>query len=278
MSYGEIKKSLNSTVGTEEFKPLNQLFNQMLDQTMKFYLGGREIFLEDGTFQIPYNAKQLKISAIAAGGNGTSPNSDYLGGNGGNAGELIENYIYNINKETSVDITVGTGNTVLQFKGMDSGVINTITLIKGENTTRLGGVGGTGSSSSRRTGGGGGGAGGLFIDGVVSGYTGMADGTGGNGAGYNQGGGMGGSMSVSSNGRSQNGGDATYPSIGGAKGGQGGKNDSSNTGKYSSGGGGAGAGYGAGGGGGGNRGSGGAGGSAVGVGGQGANGVVVIEW
>ncbi len=219
MSYTEIKGTINSTLGTDDFKPLDQILND------NFATRGSAVFTESGTFIVPDGVNILYVTGCAAGGDGTIGNRGSMiagskigskGGSGGSAGEYIERYPIDVTINKTISVVVGTGNTI----------IGDLVLIKGGNTdtTLQSGAGGTpgnetsgvsfscpggkggsyrgsgftGTTDSFRgnSGGGGGGAGSYFGQGGKGGNGDFSVGTGGhpglNGTGYGSGGGGGG--------------------------------------------------------------------------------------
>lgn len=61
---------------------------------------GSAFFTQDGTFTVPNFVTSIRVSACAA-------------GVGQNAGEWIENQIFNVSPGQSIDLTIGSGNTVI---------------------------------------------------------------------------------------------------------------------------------------------------------------------
>ena len=78
MSWDEVKYAVNSTLGTEEFLPLNELIKNIY---------GEKMFTSDGVFTVPNGITEVYISACAAGGDGPSAFTEA----GGKAGEFILN-------------------------------------------------------------------------------------------------------------------------------------------------------------------------------------------
>lgn len=61
---------------------------------------GYKMFTADDTFVVPAGVTTIRVSACAAGVKG-------------NAGEWIENQIYDVSPGQSIDLTIGTGNTII---------------------------------------------------------------------------------------------------------------------------------------------------------------------
>nr|DAQ90137.1 MAG TPA: hypothetical protein [Caudoviricetes sp.] len=214
MSWGEIKKAINSTLGTSGFLPLDKLIQYNIDKT-----NGKDVveFVSSGNYttHIPVWANRVRITAAAGGGGGYANN-----GGGGGGGAAILNNIYTISdalKNTDIRVKVGSGGSGAYYiytesdgytiKGPYDGSDTTITAF---NIKLLGGKKGT-RSAGGEAGGTGGGAGGLNSAGSA-GISG-AGGTGGAYSRFNYGGG-GGSLGA--------GGDGDYNSSSGkAEGGSG---------------------------------------------------------
>nr|DAF53018.1 MAG TPA: hypothetical protein [Phage sp. ctPjm15] len=162
MSWGEIKKAINSTLGTSGFLPLDKLIQYNIDKA-----NGNDVveFKDSGTYtaHIPVWANRVRITAAAGGGGGYA-NS----GGGGGGGAAILNNIYTISdalKNTNISVTVGSGGAGAKYVYEDDAAVRQGPY-DGENTTinafgitLNGGKAGT-SSSGGAAGGSGGGAGG----------------------------------------------------------------------------------------------------------------------
>lgn len=106
------------------------------------------IFTSNGTFKVPPGIDTIFVTAIAAGNSGesgttggTGDTTERIGGNGGNggrggnAGQKVINLPINITPNSSVSVTVGSGNTIFGSH---------LTLIKGGG--QWGGAGGKGGN------------------------------------------------------------------------------------------------------------------------------------
>lgn len=144
MSWAEIKAALNSTLGTEDFLPLDQLF------------GGYVEFTENGAFTVPPKVTEIWITACAGGGGGSSYSTTGASrvGCGGGGGDAIENRKFTVTPGQEISITVGTGGA----GGYNTGGTGGNTII-GSLITLTGG-GGAGSTTGGVAGGAGGGRGG----------------------------------------------------------------------------------------------------------------------
>ena len=112
-----IKYALNSTLGTEEFLPLDQL---MSVRVMEVYEALRTPYVEyesAGTFEytVPDGIHKLYIAACAGGAGGTGASGDRYTdlpktpGAGGGGGEAVINYEMRVTPGEIVNITVGAG-------------------------------------------------------------------------------------------------------------------------------------------------------------------------
>lgn len=144
MSWAEIKAALNSTLGTDDFLPLDQLF------------GGYVEFTENGTFTVPPKVTEIWITACAGGGGGSSYSATGASrvGCGGGGGDAIENRKFTVTPGQEISITVGTGGA----GGYNTGGTGGNTII-GSLITLTGG-GGAGNTTGGVAGGAGGGRGG----------------------------------------------------------------------------------------------------------------------
>lgn len=238
MSWGEVKKALNSTLGTNGFMPLDELIARVTgyyaQQTIYEYEtpGNHEI-------TIPYNCASVKITACGGGGGGGSAShssGDYArGGGGGGGGAAIFEEIYAVNPISKITIKVGAGGTGYKYSSANStqstsGEATTIAGLKSGLLLLSGGAGASGKyGHGGSAGGAGGGRGGDGQD--ASGTTGGdagADGVTGTGGtspacsstSYRSGGGGGGSIGNGGNGAYYSSGEK--PATKGVRGGGGG--------------------------------------------------------
>lgn len=203
MSWGEIKKAINSTLGTSGFLPLDKLIQYNIDKA-----NGKDVvkFGSSGTYttHIPAWANRVRITAAAGGGGGYSN-----GGGGGGGGAAILNKIYTISdalKNTNISVSVGSGGGGCYYQYNNSTESYDSTGPYDGNNTRIdalniilvGGKKGT-NSAGGAAGGSGGGSGGYNSAGSA-GISG-AGGTGGTiGSSYGRYGGGGGSVGAGGNG------------------------------------------------------------------------------
>ncbi len=125
MSWDEIKYSLNSKLGTADFKPIDRML----------YRPGKLIFTANGSFTVPDGVDTVFVSGIGAGGDGSAGNYSYrIGGSGGKCGAFTYKRPVSVTPGEVINYTVGTGNTV--FKS--------VVLAKGGNPSTLTGNGGAG--------------------------------------------------------------------------------------------------------------------------------------
>ena len=240
---------------------------------------GSQMFTENATFVVPARVTSIRVSACAA---GVSPY----------AGEGIVNQIYDVTPGQEIQLTIGTGNTIIgDFVTLVAGAMST-----SSPTTKLGYAtgysGGKGYSAGGHGGffgyGGGAGGGGSSISTRGGGGGAGIDGAGGNvndnngGAGGGSSGGAGGYSGTQSNNRAGAGGSAKVGSLI-YKGGSGSGNNTKAGGDgsiYGAGGGGGGLpnGYYGGGGAAGGYGAGGGDAGSGAAKGQPSNGMVLIEW
>lgn len=175
MSWGEIKKAINSTLGTS--------ISKSLDEWLK-YRGGDFIFeySSRGTFSlaVPSWATIAIITACGGGGGGGNGGSDDYGfynGGGGSGGTAIINKIYSVTGGSTISITVGGGGPVGR-NGESTIIGNLVTLVGGKS-------GGNGSTAqgkggaSAGTGSGAGGNGNAYGSAGLSGGGSSTDGGGG---------------------------------------------------------------------------------------------------
>lgn len=225
MSWGEIKKAINSTLGTSGFLPLDKLIQYNVDKA-----NDKDIaeFGTAGTYttHIPVWANRVRITAAAGGGGGYAS-----GGGGGGGGAAILNKIYTISdalKNTNITIVVGAGGEGAYFVYSDSTESNirygpydgSNTTINAFNIALSGGKKGT-SAAGGAAGGSGGGAGGFNSAGSAG-----ISGTGGTGGTYSSSygryGGGGGSLGAGGNGAFSSSNDDIYGGNGQRGGGGGG--------------------------------------------------------
>jgi hypothetical protein len=107
MSWAEIKSALNSTLGTPNFKALDQLIKDTvteLAETSKIWT-----YDTPGTYtwQRPPGVGTVEVTIVGAGGGGAS-GGYYSGGGGGGAG-FINTRILDVSGFDSVQVTVGAG-------------------------------------------------------------------------------------------------------------------------------------------------------------------------
>lgn len=165
MSWGEIKKAINSTLGTSGFLPLDRLIQYNIDKD-----NGKDVveFGSSGTYttHIPLWANRVRVTAAAGGGGGYAN-----GGGGGGGGAAILNKVYTISdalKNTNISLSVGSGGVGAYYTYDNSSeryiqhgpYDGSNTTINALNITLVGGKKGT-SSAGGAAGGTGGGAGGL---------------------------------------------------------------------------------------------------------------------
>lgn len=198
MSWGEIKKAINSTLGTSEFSPLDKLIPYYIDKG-----SGDDIveYTTPGvyTITVPIWASNARITACAGGGGGYA-NQTGTGGGGGGAAILNKLYtVPNAIKDTRISVSVGSGGDGCYYKDGSGSSYDVFgpydggnTTISALNITLSGGKKGTGTSGGA-AGGTGGGAGGNPGTRNTAGGTGGAgvSGAGGKGASYYAGGGGG---------------------------------------------------------------------------------------
>lgn len=150
MSWAEIKKALNSTLGTDKFISLDQLIK-----------GGQQTFTSNGTFVVPKGIEFIKVTACGggAGGNGGSTEgSSFSGGGGGGGAAAVADYLIKVTSGQSIAITIGQGGTGASAE-KQTGANGTATII-GSYLTLPGGLAGTSWQLGGEAGGSGGGNGG----------------------------------------------------------------------------------------------------------------------
>lgn len=119
MSWVEVKHALNSTLGTDEFEPLDRLLSH-----------GAVIIKESTVWTVPEGVKYVYITACAGGQSGAVYNtsgSHSYSVNGGDGGDWIYRRPFQVIPGTEHTITIGKGG---------SGTVsnNGVTQINGENT------------------------------------------------------------------------------------------------------------------------------------------------
>ena len=88
----------------------------MINNQLKYSGGGincqnKMIFTSSGTFKVPEGVTQIFVSGCAAGGSGLEKK---YGNNGaGMAGEFVIDKAFNVKPKSTIEITVGTGNTII---------------------------------------------------------------------------------------------------------------------------------------------------------------------
>lgn len=207
MSWSDVKYALNSSLGTDEFAPLDKLIKYyiyLFSDTAKFVE-----YSAAGTYNVslPEWATKVKVTACGGGGGGAVAlasgeyqDKTYAGGGGGAAAILDE--MYDIPKSvqgTIISVIVGAGGAGVSDSG--NGADGNATIITTLGITLSGGKKGTSSSSSTAevggaAGGPGGGKGGNANEAGAAGITGAG------GAKAARAGGGGGSLGA--------GGEATY--------------------------------------------------------------------
>ena len=236
MSWGEIKKAINSTLGTSGFLPLDKLIQYNIDKA-----NGNDVaeFESSGTYttHIPVWANRVRITAAAGGGGGYAN-----GGGGGGGGAAILNKIYTISdalKNTNISLSVGSGGAGCYYTYSEDTGYDPVGPYDGSNTTinalnitLVGGKKGT-SSAGGAAGGSGGGSGGF--DGAGSAGIAGAGGTGGSYTSRGAYGGGGGSLGSGGNGKHRTS-SGNISGGNGSRGGGGGGCYSSNSNEYAHGG------------------------------------------
>ena len=101
MSWAEVKHALNSTLGTDEFEPLDQLLSH-----------GAVIIKESTVWNIPKGIKRIYVTACGGGGGGGNrpKNSNTTcAGSGGSGAAYIVRKLFSVEGMNSLDVTVGKG-------------------------------------------------------------------------------------------------------------------------------------------------------------------------
>lgn len=111
MSWVEVKNALNSTLGTNDFLPLDKMINKI---SANIY--NEKIFLTNGTFTVPVEVDTIYISGCGAGGNGTNATSSD-DGVAGKAGQYLLQEVVGVKPGEKFTITVGNGNTIISSDG-----------------------------------------------------------------------------------------------------------------------------------------------------------------
>lgn len=103
-----LKTNVNSTMGTSEFKPLNEL---LVDEIIIKH--GAQTFTENGTFVVPKYIHKIFITACGGGGGGGGASSGGAdnGGGGGGGGACILRKPFSVVPGQSIPITIGKGGT-----------------------------------------------------------------------------------------------------------------------------------------------------------------------
>ena len=154
MSWGEVKYSINSTLGTEDFMPLNILLYRSLSGI------NEESIFQVGTHKssIPYYIKGFWLTACGGGGGGYAQGDNYNASGGGGGGAAVVNQYFSVLPNEwgkSYNITVGAGGLGRVPGDTGHAATDGGTTIVGEYITLLGG-----KPSNGFDGGDGGGAGG----------------------------------------------------------------------------------------------------------------------
>lgn len=107
MSWSEVKYALNSSLGTEEFMPLDKLIPYYIAYQSGIHV---QEFTTPGSYtvNVPKWANSVKITA-AGGGGGGGFSDDSVQGTGGGGGAAILNSIHDVSAIASLTIVVGSG-------------------------------------------------------------------------------------------------------------------------------------------------------------------------
>ena len=101
MSWAEVKHALNSTLGTDDFKPLDKMIS-----------GNIVIIKENTTWSIPKGIDVVYITACGGGGGGGNSPSTYNDHplcDGGAGGACIVDKMFDVSGLTQLNITIGKG-------------------------------------------------------------------------------------------------------------------------------------------------------------------------
>lgn len=88
-----VKYTLNSTLGTSNFLPLDRMIQAH----------GTQTFTSDGTFTVPAGVTKIWVTAFGGGGGGKT------GGAGGQGGDRVIKKAYSVTPKTNIPITIGVG-------------------------------------------------------------------------------------------------------------------------------------------------------------------------
>ncbi|MDD3394171.1 MAG: BppU family phage baseplate upper protein [Anaerotignum sp.] len=103
--FGKFKTDLNSTIGTSNFKPLDETIIDAI-------IGGSQTFTSNGSFIVSVGVKSIKITAAGGGAGGSGANSSSspaYGGGGGGGGACIVEQLFEVTPGQTLVITVGVG-------------------------------------------------------------------------------------------------------------------------------------------------------------------------
>ena len=117
MSWAEVKHALNSTLGSDEFMPLDKIINYLRPYSSVPIVydsaGSYEYTVPDGVFRIA-------VSAAAGGGGGGDYASRSFPGGGGGGGEAVFNKILPVTPGQLINISIGRGGAAGDsFNGSD---------------------------------------------------------------------------------------------------------------------------------------------------------------
>ncbi|MGN1231093.1 MAG: BppU family phage baseplate upper protein [Anaerotignum sp.] len=137
-----IKSAINSTFGTSDVSPLNEMLLPML-------ANGVQTFTSNGTFTVPKGINKIYVTACGGGGGGGGclydNDSEYLcyDGNGGNGAAAIYRQPFSVTPSQVLTITIGSGGAAGSNSSSSptSGSAGTATVVGGL-VTLAGGTGG----------------------------------------------------------------------------------------------------------------------------------------
>lgn len=155
MSWVEIKHALNSTLGNDEFTPLDKMIN-----FLRLYSSVPVVYDSAGSYNyiVPDGVFRIAVSAAAGGGGGGNYSNSIENGGGGGGGEAVFNKILSVTPGETINITVGSGGSYGNRNGSDGNDGNNT--IFGSYFTLSGGKGGKNRGTPGEGGGEGGGSGG----------------------------------------------------------------------------------------------------------------------
>lgn len=142
MSWAEVKHALNSTLGSDEFMPLDKIINYL-----RPYSSVPVVYDSAGSYEytVPDGVFRIAVSAAAGGGGGGDYASSSFPGGGGGGGEAVFNKILPVTPGQLINISIGSGGAAgsafNRFDGRDGG--NTVF---GSYFTLSGGKGGKNGS------------------------------------------------------------------------------------------------------------------------------------